>query len=256
MRLPFGTIGLVVVSLVAFVSATLVSAEAAVPTWRITKDHWDASDEKGYEEFVTGLGAADCWTIDECIKGPGNPYRNTDPRVKFLMDCADVPYFLRAYYAWKNGLPFGWQNAMQSSDGPRGDIRYSSGGTNTVSTAMYRRDSRSDSATYFADTYSPSIDRKGIRPGTIAYDVNGHVSVVWRVETNGRILIFSSHPDHTMSRSFVGREFLRTGPELGSIFQNWRPIRLVGAKRLASGVYVGGRLAGAPNADIPEFSRR
>ena len=279
MRLSFAGFALVLVCVASFVAGAVAPASAAVSSWRITKDHWDASDEKGYEDFVTGLGAADCWTVDECLKGPGNPYRNTDPRVKFLMDCADVPYFLRAYYAWKNGLPFGWQNAMQSSDGPRGDIRYSSGGnrivgrtsvpatasgvsavpllfeiTNTVSTAMYRRDSRSDSATYFADTYSPGITREGIRPGTIAYDVNGHVSIVWRVETNGRILIFSSHPDHTMSRSFVGREFLRTGPELGSIFQNWRPIRLVGAKRLASGVYVGGRLTGASNADIPEFS--
>ncbi|MES1990806.1 MAG: hypothetical protein V4441_07635 [Pseudomonadota bacterium] len=268
---------LVFLSLAAF--AWLSVAPASAASWRITKDHWDASDEKGFEEFVTSLGKSDCWTVDECMKGPGNPYRHTDPKVKFLMDCADVPYFLRAYYAWKNGLPFGWQNAMLSSDGPRGDIRYSSGGnrivgrasvpatasgvnaipllieiTNTVSTAMYRRNSMAESATYFSDTYSPRLDRQGIRPGTIAYDVNGHVSIVWRVESNGRILIFSSHPDHTLSRSFVGREFLRTGPELGSIFQNWRPVRLVGATRTASGTLVGGRLTGTPNADIPDFS--
>ncbi|MGV8997036.1 MAG: hypothetical protein ACOH12_08845 [Parvibaculaceae bacterium] len=268
---------LVILSLAAFAFGSVVPASAA--PWRITKDHWDAADEKGFEDFVTGLGKADCWTVDECMKGPGNPYRHTDPKVKFLMDCADVPYFLRGYYAWKNGLPFGWQNAMLSSDGPRGDIRYSSGGNrvvgrasvpatasgvnaipllaeiiNTVSTAMYRRNSMMESATYFSDTYSPRLDRTAVRPGTIAYDVNGHVSIVWRVESNGRILIFSSHPDHTLSRSFVGREFLRTGPELGSIFQNWRPIKLVGAKRMTNGTLVGGRLAGTANAQIPEFS--
>ncbi|MCE9651402.1 MAG: hypothetical protein K8R18_17420 [Parvibaculum sp.] len=270
---------LAVLCVAAFAVCSIASASASGSTWRIVKERWDATDEKGFEEFVTRLGAEDCWSIDACMKSPANPYRHTDPRVKFLIDCADVPYFLRAYYAWKNGLPFAWQSAMQSSDGPRGDIRYSSGGNrvvgrsyvlatasgvpaipllfeivNTVSTAMYRRDARSDSSTYFTDTYSPRLDRNAIRPGTIAYDVNGHVAIVWRVEPGGRILIFSSHPDHTLSRSFVGREFLRTGPELGSIFQNWRPITLVGAKRMANGTLVGGRIVGTPNADIPEFS--
>lgn len=270
---------LAILCVTTFFICAVAPASAATSSWRITKDHWDKSDEQGFEQFVARLGAEDCWSIDACMKSPANPYRNTDPKVKFLIDCADVPYFLRAYYAWKNGLPFAWQNAMQSSDGPRGDIRYSSGGNrvvgrssvpatasgvsaipllfgivNTVSTAMYRRDARSDSATYFTDTYSPRLDREAIRPGTIAYDVNGHVAVVWRVEPGGRILIFSSHPDHTLSRSFVGREFLRTGPELGSIFQNWRPIKLVGAKRMTNGTLVGGRIVGTQNADIPEFS--
>ena len=255
------------------------SASAATFPWRITKDHWSEADEKGYEDFIAGLGAADCWSMDECLKSSANPYRHTDPKVKFLMDCADVPYFLRAYYAWKNGLPFGWESAMQSTDGPRGDIRYSSGGNkvvgrsqipatasgisaiprlfeivNTVSTAMYRRNSMTDGGRYFSDTYSPALTREAIRPGTIVYDVNGHVATVWRVERNGRVLIFSSHPDHTLDRSFVWYEFLRTGPELGSIYQNWRPIKLVGYKRLSSGVLVGGHLVGTPNADIPNYS--
>jgi len=265
--------------LVMLVASAVTPAVAGTFPWRITRDHWSAADEKGYEDFVTALGAEDCWTVDECIKSPANPYRGTDPRVKFLMDCADVPYFLRAYYAWKNGLPFGWQSAMQSGDGPRGDIRYSSNGNrivgrsaipatasgvsaiprlfeiiNTVSTAMYRRNAVTQSERYFSDTYSPALTREAIRPGTIAYDVNGHAAIVWRVEPNGRILIFSSHPDHTLSRSFVGREFLRTGPELGSIYQNWRPVTLVGYKRLSNGVLVGGHLVGTPDGDIPEFS--
>ncbi|HUD50213.1 hypothetical protein, partial [Parvibaculum sp.] len=172
-----------------------------------------------------------------------------------------------------------WQSAMQSNDGPRGDIRYSSSGnrvvgrssvpataagvpaipllteiTNTVSTAMYRHDAQSDDPTFFTDMYSPRLDRDTIRPGTVAYDVNGHVAMVWKVEEGGRIMIFSSHPDNTLDRTFVGREFLRTGPELGSIFQNWRPIRLVGARQLANGTFVGGRIVGTPNSEIAGFS--
>ena len=26
----------------------------------------------------------------------------------FNADCADLPYMLRAYFAWKNGLPFAY----------------------------------------------------------------------------------------------------------------------------------------------------
>jgi len=268
--------------LIACVSLVMVGMSAAAHAdarWRITKERWSESDEKAWQDFVAALGATDCWTFDECIKSPANPYRHTDPKTRFYVDCADMPYVLRAYFAWKNGLPFAWQSAMQSADGPGGDIRYSVYGNtvvsrdsvprtangvnaipilhtlvNVVSTAMFRRNSMADDPSMFTDTYSPRLDREGIVPGTIAYDVNGHASLVWRVESGGRILIFSSHPDHSLSRTHLGKEFLRTGPELGSIFQKFRPIEVVGATRAANGALVGGRIVGVPNADIPDFS--
>ena len=268
--------------LVACVSLAMVgmSVDAhADARWRITKERWEPSDEKAWQDFVAALGATDCWTFDECIKSPANPYRHTDPKTRFYVDCADMPYVLRAYFAWKNGLPFAWQSAMQPADGPGGDIRYSSYGNvvvsrdsvprtaagvpaipilhtlvNVVSTAMFRRHSMADDASMFTDTYSPRLDREAIVPGTITYDVNGHASLVWRVESGGRILIFSSHPDHSLSRSFLGKEFLRTGPELGSIFQKFRPIEVVGATRAANGALVGGRIVGVPNGEIEDFS--
>jgi hypothetical protein len=268
--------------IVAAVYAALcfMSLPTMAAPWTITKDHWSESDEKGWQDFVSALGAADCWSVDACLRDPANPFRNTDPKgVRFFADCADMPYVLRAYYAWKNGLPFSWQTAMQSADGAGRDIRYSPSGnrvvgrksvpataggisglgvlaelSGTISTAMFRRSALSDNPTYFTDLYSPRLDRNAIKPGTVAYDVNGHVSLVWRVELGGRILIFSSHPDRTLSRSFVGREFLRTGPELGSIFQNWRPIFLEGARRTSSGVLLGGRIVAARNSEIPDFS--
>jgi hypothetical protein len=261
----------------------LLSAPAANASnvgWVVTKDHWSEADEKGWQDFITALGSADCWSIDACLKDPANPYRATDPKgVRFMVDCADTPYVLRAYFAWKNGLPFSWQTAMQSADGPGADIRYSPNGnrvvgrknlpatvtginalsilrelSGTISSAMYRRSALSDSDTYFTDLYSPRLDRKSIKPGTVVYDVNGHVSMVWRVELGGRIMIFSSHPDNTMSRSFLGREFLRTKPELGSIFQNWRPLRLEGARQLPNGVLVGGHVTAPRNSEIDDFS--
>ncbi|PKQ01900.1 MAG: hypothetical protein CVT73_21040 [Alphaproteobacteria bacterium HGW-Alphaproteobacteria-12] len=260
-------------------AAVSFAGSASAGPWRITEERWSASDEKAWQDFVAALGAADCWTFDACIKSPANPYRHTDPKTRFYVDCADMPYVLRAYFAWKNGLPFAWQTAMKSGDGPGTDIRYSQEGnivvgrgavprtpsgvnalsvlrglTGTVSTAMYRRNAASDDAYMFTDTYSPRLDREAIVPGTIAYDVNGHVSLVWRVEPGGRVLIFSSHPDHSLSRGFLGKEFLRTGPQLGSIFQKFRPIAVVGAKRASNGALTGGKIVGTRNAGIPDFS--
>ena len=53
----------------------------------------------------------------------------------FYADCADLPYMLRAYYAWKNGLPFSYSSAVTPL-GYSKDIRYTARG-NFIST---RRD--------------------------------------------------------------------------------------------------------------------
>ncbi|PKQ06265.1 MAG: hypothetical protein CVT72_07055, partial [Alphaproteobacteria bacterium HGW-Alphaproteobacteria-11] len=36
--------------------------------WRITEERWSDAHEKAWEDFIAGLGAADCWTLDECLK--------------------------------------------------------------------------------------------------------------------------------------------------------------------------------------------
>ena len=83
------------------------SAGAATGSWRITKDHWDAADEEGFGKFVAMFGESDCKDPASCWKSAANPYRDTDPpELKMDGDCADFIYQMRAYYAWKNGLPF------------------------------------------------------------------------------------------------------------------------------------------------------
>src|SRR5262249_4048157 len=78
-------------------------------TYRVLRDSWSDADERGYGEFITAIGNAPCHTIDSCLKNPANPFARSDPPgVTFHADCADLPYFLRAYYAWKVGLPFSY----------------------------------------------------------------------------------------------------------------------------------------------------
>src|ERR1043166_2604964 len=69
-------------------------------------DHWTDRDERDFSEFISAIGQSNCRTVDECLHGAGNPFRASDPPgIRFTSDCANLPYVLRAYFAWKRGLP-------------------------------------------------------------------------------------------------------------------------------------------------------
>ena len=242
------------------------------PYVRILSDGWTPADERGYGEFVAGIGASGCRTVNACLQGPANPFRAGDPAdVTFRSDCADLPYFLRFYYAWKRGLPF----SHVSDVSPRGrarDIRYSQNGNrvsgrrdvltgdNALRVLEQLRDQIS-SATYRIhpalegnDLYSPAISPRSIRPGTVIYDPNGHLAVIWKIESDGRIRYMDAHPDNSLTRGYYDQRFVRASPGMGAGFKNWRPVRLVGAARGRDGALLGGRIVLAANSEIPEFA--
>ena len=87
--------------------------------WRITRPEWTDEDEKRYGEFVAGIGKSGCRTTDACLKSAANPYRESDaPGTKYFADCADLPYILRAYFAWKNELPFAYTSGVTAIPDP------------------------------------------------------------------------------------------------------------------------------------------
>lgn len=248
--------------------------------WKILKDRWSEEDERGYGEFVRSIGESACNSVPSCLASKANPYRNTDPKgVRFVADCADLPYVLRSYYAWKKGLPFAHVNGVRVRRAGDGDPRFSRGGNvvtsrravtanasgvlratsvinsvrDAVSSATFRTHPESDKGPS-SDFYSPKIDRDSIRAGSMIYDVNGHVAIVYRVESDGRIHYMDAHPDNTLTRSVYGRQIPRTDPNLGAGFKNWRPIVLVGAEKNADGAFVGGRISAVKNEDIKDFS--
>src|ERR1700748_888021 len=92
-------------------------AAASAAPWRINKDHGSDADEQGYGAFVAALGATNCSSSESCLRNPANPWRDSDQRFKDIdVDCAKLPYLLRAYYAWKHGLPFAYVDGVA---GPR-----------------------------------------------------------------------------------------------------------------------------------------
>lgn len=267
-------------SLAAAVAAALMgtAAQAApeprTPVWTITKSEWSEGDEKGFSDFVHSIGRSNCTETVACLKGAGNPYRETDPQaLKFFADCADFPYMLRAYYAWKNHLPFAYVNGT-SGDGDqkfnngnrtvsRRDLVDHGGGINAVEilseihtgvwTGTYRVDA-GEKSTALADFYSPKIQPGSIRPGTAIYDVNGHVGIVYDIQEDGRIDYMDAHPDYSVTRSTFGAQFGQSPARLGGGIKNWRPIKLAGAKAMKDGRLIGGRIVATPNESIPDYS--
>lgn len=243
--------------------------------YMIRYDRWTAEDERGYGEFIAAIGNADCHTVNDCLHSPANPFRASDPEgIYFHSDCADLPYVLRAYYAWKRGLPFSYVSEVV----PRGysrDIRYTRNGnavverhdvlSNTISGYELLEEVRDtvSSATFRIhpdlddpppDFYSPKIAPESIRPGTMIYDPNGHVGIVFDVDSNGVVRYIDAHPDNGLTRGYYDERFMRSRPGMGAGFKNWRPMRLVGAVRRADGVLIGGHDLLARNKNIADFS--
>ena len=258
-------------------------ASAANANWTITKSEWSATDERNYSAFIQALGESGCRTVDQCLKSPANPYRQTDdPKAKFWSDCGRFPYLMRAYFAWKNNLPFSVVSSVKAVDGLGSDLRYSPKGNyvtarkdivqksaskplvgidaiksvmDSIYTAVYRYNAENDKPNdLFFDLAPARIDRKEVRPGTLIYDANGHVAVVYKVETDGRVRFFDAHPDFSVTRSVYGEKFARSSPNSGAGFKNFRPLILKNATRTGGNVLVGGNVTTVPFAQQPGFS--
>lgn len=259
----------------AIVLCLCASGAQASGAWRVVKDHWSEADEAGFGTFVTAIGASNCSSSQSCLRDPANPYRGTDQKfIDIDVDCAKLPYLLRGYYAWKNGLPFGYVDAVS---GEGGDLRFSHSSNRAVSrhelidhgngidgpaalremlgtvfSGTYRTDA-SERRGVLSDFYAPALQPGSIHPGSIVYDVNGHVGIIWKIDPDGRIYYMDAHPDFTISRSVYGAQFGQSPLRLGGGLKNWRPFKLTGAHK-DGGHLVGGHLAYAENDQIADFS--
>lgn len=216
--------------------------------WTVKRKAWTSGDEKKFSEFIQIMGESGCRSLDQCIKSKSaNPfYHNKTPQnSRFLADCADLPFALRMYFAWMEGLPFDYVSAVKPAPGNSsgsGDIRYTKNGNqpvqvrsfvpgktyngpkemralvDTVSTAMYRMHYQ-----YIMDFYPTHLDLNHIRPGTVLYDPSGHAAIIYKIEKNGLIRMMDAHPDQSISRIVFSKKFSRSRISHGAGFRNWRP---------------------------------
>lgn len=283
---------LISLSLVTSIASTAVFAQS-VP-WKISQPQWNENHEKTFGEFVAQIGEAvekrKCNRVDTCLKSSANPFYKSDPAgLNYYADCADLPYYLRGYFAWKNQLPFSMISKMQPNLLDNGnpsdrDIRYSARGNmivqrydiltqktffkTTVPSALtvlnkdipgytfsanYRIPGNVDSQDLYTDFYPVKLNRQGVRPGTVIYDPNGHVAIVYKVTDDGHVFYIDAHPDNTLTMGLYTPKFVRSHPAQGAGFKRFRPLSLVDAKLESNGLYTGGYIVGTPNAQLKDF---
>lgn len=210
------------------------------------ENRWTDEMEDRYSEFVATMGravaAGRCRSLGGCLESPNiNPLYEADPhnrRMNLHADCADVPYTLRAWFAYRNHLPFAVTRALH---GAGRDPRYLQH-TRPAGLRMwteYRnpRELLRDVASavhsgYFrmgpdeqgSDYYHARVDRQSVRPGTAFYDPDGHVLVVYEVRANGDVMLFDGHPDNTVSHPRLTSRIDVGTARQGGGFRNHRPL--------------------------------
>jgi hypothetical protein len=163
-------------------------------------------------------------------------------------DCADMPYFLRAYFAFKMGLPFGYANCsrggntvpkcynfssiLNASSGQQGLAQSFAQYLKVVGDGVQSGNGRTAANDDNTDFYPVALKQETLRPGTIYADPYGHVlMLVRRVPqaggSAGVFLASDAEPDGTVSRKRFWRgTFLFThNPSIGGPgFKRFRPI--------------------------------
>ncbi len=188
-------------------------------------------------------------------------------------DCADLPYFLRAYFAYKIGLPFGYSSCTRGGGGQAPTcpvwahnqdpaaakrpgsaqgfgyfVRY------TLADAVHSGSARAGAEDAKTDHYPVPLRADTLRPGTIFADPYGHVLMLVKrlAQTNddaGVLLAVDGQPDGTVARKrfWRGNFLFAVDPSLGSPgFKRFRPVlrgkhgglrRMTNAEILASREY-------------------
>ncbi|NLM16910.1 MAG: hypothetical protein GX221_04265 [Candidatus Riflebacteria bacterium] len=228
--------------------------------WEIKKNMWSVQDEEIYGNFVTSFCDSKHNNLTEFIRDKtANPlYTEEDKKFSLKADCADLPYVIRAYVAYKLRLPFSHVHGLRSSE--KGDERYRAGNrpagfkshnsysspqhlfnaVRIVNSGYYRMASGVENS----DFYPVKVHFKSIKPGTVYYDPDGHVAIVGKVERNGRIRLIDGHPDLTVSKPWFGKKFARGSSKYGGGFKNWRPIQVI----------KDGEISRSSNRNISDFS--
>jgi len=242
--------------------------EAAV--WPVTR-RWDAGEEALYSAWVRALFHAPRGeelahaALHELTTDPGRNVlhdhlgmgEDSPPSGSGLYlrpDCADTPYFLRAYFAWKRGLPFGFRVCSRGAggrapgcgavrgvlgppaDAPDGRLPGELGVVQrffrrTLAWGVHTGNGRTAFDDEETDFYPLVLTRRSLRPGTIYADPYGHIFVVAelmpaRDGQPGILYAIDGQPDGSITRKrfWEGNFLWNPDPSLGgSGFKGFRP---------------------------------
>ncbi len=249
-------------------SLTLMSAE---PT-----QVWTRDAEKDFSSFVRTIGRARqadrCRFLVDCLNDATvNPLKAvSDVPLQPLenADCADMALQLRAYYSVKKGLPFEYVSSIQFTTNEGNDERYAAGISpragsvmrstqfstmdallNDIADSVHSGFYRMDGTVETGDTYVVDVTPESVVPGTVFYDPNGHVLIVYDVDPDGTVKFLQGSPPNFLSTTILTTNNKLGGRSQGGGFRGWRPLTYT---KNASGE--GGTYARTPNASLPHAS--
>jgi hypothetical protein len=241
------------------------SQPATQSVWKATRS-WDAKSESLYSAWVNALfcnaNESTSWkSLNEVteMKDWNFLYNhlsldedNPSGKNKVLMqpDCADNPYFLRAYFAWKLGLPFGFHESDRGALGRAPGVgRWITNETpvsrtnstqkfnaylRMVANGVHSGTARAAMSNENADYYPVELNRGGLRPGVVYADPYGHTLILVNQlpQTSagpGVLLSVDAQPDKTIAikRFWKGNFLFETSGVIGEPgFKAFRPIEV------------------------------
>jgi hypothetical protein len=186
--------------------------------------------------------------------------------VRMLADCADAPYSVRAYFAWKLGLPFIFNRCNRGSSvtGPtcvafRHNLtdafdhishpveRFNRFVWRKVNWGVHSGNGRTLPDDETSDFYPIALSDETLRPGTVFIDAAGHYILITQRQRQsssqlGALFGVDAHPDMTVTPKRFSR---------GAFVFNHR-VSTDGFKAFRPAVYENGKIRLLTNAEIKD----
>ena len=236
------------------------------PVWE-SRIKWERDTENLYSMWIEHLFEAPndeqpSWRpVHEVLRNPeknllynhlnlGEDGPSKDTAVRLKPDCADFPYHLRAYFAWKLKLPFAFRSCRRGTvkRAPRCSREYKTNmsiaqkqlvvrafqhfAQREVGGTIHSSSPRTPPKDERSDFYPVKLTRRGVRPGAIFADPYGHILVVqkWVPQQAGKPGILfgvDAQPDKTVGRRRFWRGsflFPEDDAVSGAGFKRFRPV--------------------------------
>jgi hypothetical protein len=226
-------------------------------SWELdTENLWSAFVE---QLFDYPLDDERTWTnLHDLLRDPtrnllyGHLGLEEDNALELIPDCADLPYALRAYFAWKLALPFGFRRCSRGAPGrppqcgeplTNHELRVGSDALSAfdhyvnrqVRPGVHSASGRTTPADDATDLYPVALSRRSLAPGTVYADPYGHVMIVVRWYAQGRddpqsygvLLAAEAQPDSTLGRRRFWEGSFLFDPDtsdVGAGFKHFRPL--------------------------------
>jgi hypothetical protein len=175
-----------------------------------------------------------------------------EERFDLVPDCADLPFALRAYFAWKLKLPFAYRQCSRGRAGIAPTCGELHACTMTreapddvgafgffvnrrVRSGVHSASGRTAPNDDATDLYPVALDRASLPPGTVFADPYGHVLILTRwiaqghagPKSYGILMAAEAQPDNTVGRRRFFRGSFLFDPsteDVGAGFKAFRPL--------------------------------